>query len=116
MRVAEIVLDFPQGRRRLQRDAIACALDGDLQLLAGIDADDPLHVGKIRDLASVDVDNDVARLETRRGRSAAGLDRVHARRGRLLAVDHEHGREDHDRQNEIGDRAGRDDHGAVRTL
>src|SRR5215510_16104708 len=37
---------------------------------------------------------------------AVGIDRVDPRRGDRLAEDHEHGGEDHDRQQEIGERTG----------
>ena len=80
--------------------------------IAGADADDALHVGEAFDLLAVDGEDDVARLEAGGCRSAPRLHGIDAGAGRLLADDHENGGENHDRQNEIGDRPGRHHRGA----
>ena len=44
---------------------VAAAVHGDFERLAGVDADHALHLGESLDRASVDGDNDVARVRTR---------------------------------------------------
>ena len=63
VRVAERILHFAQFRRALQLHAWIAALDRESQLLAGMDADDALHVGEAADRLAVDRGDDVAGLE-----------------------------------------------------
>ena len=61
---------------------------------------------KLSIVAAVDREHDVAGLEARRGGRAVGLHRVDPRGRGLLAVEREDRGKNHDRQNEIRDRAG----------
>jgi hypothetical protein len=79
----------------------------------GIGADDPLHVGEALDLATVDGEHDVAGLEPRSGCRRIRLHCVDPGRGGLAAVKREDEGENHDRQDEIGDRAGDHDGGST---
>src|SRR3954447_434771 len=113
MHIAEVILHLGQLRRRLDRDALTRAIHIDVERLAGMRADDALHVSKGFDLAAVDRDNQIAGLEARGLCGARRLDRLDARGRRLLAVKGEYGGEDTDGENEVGDRSCRDDCGAL---
>ena len=79
------------------------------KLFAGADADNPLHVGEVFDRLAVDRGHDVADLEAGRCRCTSYFDLVDSRRHVRFAEKGEQAGEDHDRQNEIGDRTGGDD-------
>ncbi len=86
------------------------------QLLAGANADRALHLGEASDPLAIDGGHDVAGLEAGPFRSTAGLDLVDARGGAGLAEESEQAGEDHDREQEVGDRAGRHDRRARSNL
>ena len=85
---------------------VAAAVDLEHQRLAGAGADDPLHVGEAFDLAPIDRQHQIARLESGRRGGAFGLHRVDPRRCARLPEDHEQAGENHDRQHEIRHRPG----------
>ena len=86
--------------------APAATVDLDLERLSGVDRDDPLHLRETVDPCAVDRHHGIARLEAGLRRGAARRDAVDPRGGDLLAVQHENAGEDHDGENEIGDRTG----------
>src|ERR1700722_8543313 len=106
MRVPERGLYFLELRRALQFQGGIAALDRERQRLAGMNADDALHIGEASDRLFVDRRYDVADLKAGRRCGAGGLDLVDARGGAGLAEKREQAGEDHDRQKEIGDWTG----------
>src|SRR4029079_9223024 len=82
------------------------ALDREGQLVAGMNADDALHVGETANGLAVDRRYHVADLKTRGRVGAIGFDLVDARRRARLAEEGEQAGEDHDREDEIRNRAG----------
>ena len=107
--VAEAVLALLERGRRRQRHRRAAAIDLERQRASGIGADDALHVGEAFDRPAVDREHHIARLEPGRGGCGIGLHGIDPRGRRLPAIDRENRRENHDGQDEIGDRPGRDD-------
>src|ERR1700730_2530545 len=103
--MAERDFHFLEFRRALQLQGGIAALDRERQVLAGANADNALHVGEASDLAVIDRRDDIADLKARRSRSTARLDLIDARRRARLAEEREQAGEDHDRQNEVGNRA-----------
>src|SRR5205085_9336220 len=110
---AEIVFQLGQRGRRLQTKPRAAAIDLDVQRLAGASTDDALHVGERLDPFAVDRHDEIGRLEAGSLRRTAWLYRLDASGRGLLAVEGEHARKDHDREQEVRDRSGRDDRRAL---
>ena len=92
---------------------LSVALDDQGQRGALIEADDLLDFLEPLDRLAVDLDDDVARQHAGLGRGAVGLNGTDVGRREGLAVDREKQRQADDREQEIGDRTGRDDGGAL---
>src|SRR5262249_19854522 len=107
--IAESILHFPQLRGPGELNRAIAALDGECQLFAGLSADNTLHGSEAFDLGAVDADDDITDLEPGRGGRAVRLDLVNTGAGAGLAEEGEETGENHDRQDEIGDRAGGND-------
>ena len=107
--VAEMVGDLLALGRRRDVDGLAAALDHEMERLIGAHADDALHLAEALDGLTVDADDLVARQEAGSLGGASGIDDIDLGRGDALAEQAEDRGEDHDRENEIGDRAGGDD-------
>src|SRR5476649_2850915 len=108
MDVAKIVFEFLEFGDRFYHDQRTAALDLDIKRLAGIDTNEALHVSEAVDFGAVDSDHEIARLEASFLRGTSRLHRIDAGAGCLLANCHENEGENNDRQNEIRNRAGRD--------
>ena len=106
MRISERVLYFPEFRRPAQLQRGIAALDGERQLLAGSNADDPLHIGETADRFAIDRRYDVSHLKAGFRRGTVRLHLIDARRRARLAEEREQAGEDHDCQKEIGNRTG----------
>ena len=96
-------------RLNRHRSAVAVPVDDEIKRLAGAGGDQQFDLAVALDRTAVDRLDEVAGDETGKGRPAAGLDRVDPRRDQLLAVDQRQCREDHNRENHVGDRTRRDD-------
>ena len=112
--VPEAVGDRLPLRRGGQRDVGAAAVNYEGQGTSpALTLDDALEIGEIVDRRPVDRLDDVAGLEAGGGGGGSGNDAIDARSQVLLAVEAENGRENDDRQKEIGDRAGGHDGGTL---
>jgi hypothetical protein len=109
----ERILALDQFRHRGQRGFGAATVHDDAQGLAGAVHHQPLHVRESLDPAPIDREHEIPVLEAGGFRGAAGLDLVDESGSARLAVEDEHGREQDDREDEIGDRARRDDGGPL---
>jgi hypothetical protein len=78
-------------------------------IVPGFGSDNALHVGETADRRAVDGRDHIAGLKARCRGSAVGLHAVDLRRRARFAEKREQAGENHDRQNEIRDRAGGDD-------
>ena len=101
------------GRRLQSQRAAPPRSTSNVERLAGAGADDALHVGEALDRAAVDRDDRSPGLKPAASAALPGLHRIDARGRRLLAVDVKTPAKIDDREDEIGDRPGRDDRGAL---
>src|SRR4051794_15317971 len=111
--LAEGRLGLLEVRHGGQGHLAAVAVDRDAELVVGARADDPLHVGEARDRTAVDGEDEVAGLESGTLGGAADLNHVDARGEDLAPVHVGDAGEDRDREQEIRDRARRDDQGSL---
>jgi hypothetical protein len=100
-------------RRRLERQPLAAAFDVEVQRQAGAHRRDAPQILEAVDLLAIDGENDVARLDARLRGWRACQHAANPGGQCVLTHDREGCGEDQDRENEIGDRAGGDDHRAI---
>ena len=105
-----LLLDF-RGDGQLQ--VLAAALYAEHERPFAVYADDPLHVLEALDRPAVDAGDHVARLKACRRRRHVGHDLAHNRSDRAHADRQVDARVDGDREQEVGNRAGADDGGAL---